>query len=571
MKSDRTPERPPADAHRNRPAAQLGLDGLTFFRRLIGGPPLGWTLEQAAVKGTDVDFSLVKGARRLEFTVAARLEPGRTARDCGVELRWRGDADWSDQERAVARAAAARLQETRCAALLARLRRDSLLYSDPRLGQAATRMERFYQVNDHSPDFWKFVYPEKRFLDGEVSSDRRYARVSHATLECRQNNPWMLVRPLRYFADSASPRRDGDSIYVDTSITEADVLGGKTQEILGRTLEKVAREEKPAFIHLSTTCLPELVGDNPAPFISRIESKLGVPVFWTSKTRPSGPAYARWLEQRLDELQSAPRRDPKAILLAGVADAAAREMGEQLCAALGLRVAGTVLPNLDFRRTPGLAAASAVVWLNPVGWETVSDAAFLRRGLKVVRHHPPFGLAGTRSWLERAAAVLGLRDRGRACAGLAARAQQLQELRHACRHRTVALVGDAADLELLIAPGGGFGFSVAGLLGELGFQVRCLVCAGPAAARRRAGAGTIEFVPFATPAQLDAELERGVDLVFTHFNHDPRLEAHGLLGFTESAFEMGLDGLLRSGLRLLDKCAARPFPRHRGFLNPWTA
>jgi len=144
-----------------------------------------------------------------------------------------------------------------------------------------------------------------------------------------------------------------------------------------------------------------------------------------------------------------------------------------------------------------------------------------------------------------------------------------------CRRRTAALIGDAADIELLVAQRRVLGFSAAALLGELGFDVRCLVFSpggkADAARLRRArapsGAGTIEFVPFSSRAQLDRLLAGGADLVFSHFNHDPRLEARGLRGFTEAAFEPGLDGLLRSGRRLLAKCEGRPFPKHRALLR----
>ena len=552
-----------------RPRRRLGRGGLAHISELFGGPAAGWELDEVFLGERALDVALVKDSRRLEL----RLD--RDAAD-GLRLSTRGpDGGAEDDERELLRAAGAGAAGASFTGLFARLSRDSLLYADPRGEWGQSRFERYYRLVDHSPDYWKFVYPQARFLEQEISFGVRYAKVSHATLECRLNNPQLTVGPLRFFADDPKPRSESDdSSYTDTEITEADVVAGRTQEILAGALERVAREEKPAFIHLKTTCLPELVGDNPSSAIERLDKELGVPVLWTSKTRDPGPVYEAMLERALDGAPAA-ARDPDAVLLAGIPSPEVQREAAELLGGLGLRVAGALFPELDVKRAGGAGTAGAVVWLNPVGWGKIEDAAFLKRGLAVVRHHPPFGLAGTRRWLERAASVLGRDGVEETWARVeSARAAELEALRVQCRRRTVALAGDRDDVELLTSTGRAFGFSVAGLMCELGFNVRCLVWGAGAGARRpktNSGAGTVEFVPFSTRTQLDRELGRGIDLAFTHFNHDPRLEAHGLPGFTEAAFEPGLDGLLRTGRRLLTRCAARPFPRHRAYLTPWTA
>lgn len=555
---------------------QLGRDGLAFFKGLLGGPPAGWALEKAAFSSLALDFSLVNGPRRLDFEISPQPRRSAAGGELGALLRCARE-DITEEESGLVSLMAAGLAATRFDELLARLRLDALLYSDSEGSRIPSRLERYYRVVDHSPDFWKFVYPQWRCLEEKVNLGAHWARINYATLECRMANPDPHAPSLRFFADEDSAADEDDCKSVEADITEADVVGGRTQALLGRTLDEVARREGPAYIHLNTTCMPELIGDTPVPFMSRIETELGVPVFWTSKTRPGGPLYSAWIERLLDETKFSARRDPRAVLLAGVPSPAAREQAEELCAALGVRVLGTIFPDLDFRRTPAMRDASAVVWLDPVGWESIGDGPFLRHDLAVVRHHPPYGVAGTLAWLERVASVLGIAGAEAAFARVQeARAADLDALRTQCRRRTVALIGDTADLELLVVQRRALGFSTATLLGELGFNVRCLVFSpgkkADAARLRRprapAGAGTIEFLPFSSKAQLDRQLARGVDLVFSHFNHDPRLEARGLLGFTEAAFEPGLDGLLSSGRRLLMKCEARPFPRHRDHLSP---
>ncbi len=557
------------------PRRQLGRDGLAYLKGLLGGPPAGWALEKAAFTSLALDFSLVNGPRRLDFEAAPELRRGAAGGELGVRLRCARE-DLTEEEAGLARDLAAGLAATSYGGLISRLRRDDLLYSDSDGGRLPSRLERYYRVVDHTPDFWKFVYPQWRCLEEKVNLGSHWARINYATLECRFGNPNAGTPSLRFFADEGGDDAEDGCRSVEADITEADVVGGRTQELLGRSLDEVARRDAPAYIHLNTTCMPELLGDTPAPFISRIETELGVPVFWTSKTRPGGPLYSTWIERLLDETRFSSRRDPRAVLLAGVSSPAVRAQAEELCAALGVRVLGTIFPDLDFRRTPGMREASAVVWLDPVGWEAIGDGPFLRHDLAVVRHHPPYGLAGTQAWLGRIGSVLGIEGAEDAFARvLESRAAPLDALRTECRRRTVALIGDAADIELLVVQRRVLGFSAAALLGELGFNARCLVyspggkadAARPRRARAPAGAGTIEFVPFSSQAQLDRQLVRGVDLVFSHFNHDPRLEARGLGGFTEGVFEPGLDGLLRSGRRLLAKCEGRPFPRHRALLR----
>ncbi|MCM2303926.1 MAG: nitrogenase component 1, partial [Elusimicrobia bacterium] len=524
---------PGAPARRDAPGPrrQPGRDGLAFLKELLGGPPAGWALEKAAFTSRSLDFSLVNGPRRLDFEAAPQPRRGPAGGELGVGLRCARE-DLAEDERALAAELAAGLAAASFGEVIARLRRDDLLYSDSDGGRLPSRLERYYRVVDHTPDFWKFVYPQWRCLEEKVNLGAHWARINYATLECRFGNPNAGSPSLRFFADEGGDEAEDGCRSVEADITEADVVGGRTQELLGRSLDEVARREKPAYIHLNTTCMPELLGDTPAPFIGRIEAELGVPVFWTSKTRPGGPLYSTWIERLLDETRFSARRDPRAVLLAGVASPAARAQAEELCAALGVRVLGTIFPDLDFRRTPGMREASAVVWLDPVGWEAIGDGPFLRHDLAVVRHHPPYGVAGTRAWLGRVASVLGLEGAEAAFARvLESRAAPLDALRAECRRRTAALIGDAADIELLAAQRRVLGFSAAALLGELGFDVRCLVF-GPggkadAARLRRArapsGAGTIEFVPFSSRAQLDRLLAGGVDLVFSHFNHDPRL------------------------------------------------
>ncbi len=322
---------------------------------------------------------------------------------------------------------------------------------------------------------------------------------------------------------------------------------------------------QPQVVHLMTTCLPELIGDDPRPLLRRIEQEGHAAVCWSSKTRDPAQSFDQLISRKLQELSLGKVRDPNAVILAGIPSVQAAQEAASLLAELGLKVVGELFPKIALRESDQQPGASAVVWLNPVGWEKLSNDPFLNAGLAVVRYHPPFGCAGTQLWLQRVCEVLG---RDSSCLrGIEAKHQQaFGTLRAQCVTRRIALVGDRADLEVLVSRGRSMGMSVASVLCDLGFRVACFVydpC--PVAALRQppraTGAGSLEFVPFSTAQQLDELLACDVDAAFTHFSHDPRLEAFGIPGFCEDTFEPGYLGMVRTGNRILHKMQTRAFPR----------
>jgi len=110
---------------------------------------------------------------------------------------------------------------------------------------------------------------------------------------------------------------------------------------------------------------------------------------------------------------------------------------------------------------------------------------------------------------------------------------------------------------------------------ELGFPVKCLVYdhRGGDSLRqpeKPVSAGSVEFISFNTPPELDRLLGGDIALAFTHFNHDPRLAAHSVPGFCEDWFEIGVRGMIASGRRLVARAQARPLREYRSFLTKWT-
>ena len=442
-----------------------------------------------------------------------------------------------------------------------------------------SRLDRFYRRVDRSGDWFKFSWPERAFLDSQVEFPGDPVRIQHGTLECGVNGPMTGIASLRYFAGrdrmNARPGKgpQGSARYVSTVISQEDVLAGRTFALLRDTMIHVVEQDRPSCLNLSTTCLPELIGDNPTALIREVEQRFGTQVFWTSKTRNPGDSYQAWLRRTLEATPFSADRDDRLVVVAGLLNPEDRIEAERLLSAAGIAVAGHLLPSLGVADIEGLPRVRALVWGNPNGWHSVGDEVF-RGALEVVRSDPPMGLKGTAEWLSHVAAALGLSGAGPAVEEMMRDCERsLEPIRREAGALSVGLIGDRADLDLLLRKEF-LGYSVGFLLCEIGFNVKCLVYDpdGSSDLARPAtpvAAGTVEFVPFDSRPALDRLIADRVDLAFSHLTDDPRLSAHGVRGFCEGVFDLGLTGLLRAGRRLLDTARLRWPTGHRKHLTGW--
>ena len=450
---------------------------------------------------------------------------------------------------------------------------DALLYSLPsgRPG-LADRLSTYYRRPQDADGWWRFVFADEAFLRQKIELGGRGATVHHASFECSFTTPRTEIKSLSLFDEASRPT--GSRIHPSTTfLSEQEVVAGVTQKRLEETLDELAASGSYDYVDVQTTCLPDMIGDNPTAAVRRAAVDHGVPVFWSPKTAREESLYDRMIRDRLKALGGGGERDPQKTILCAAQGQEAEELSG-LLARLGLDTERVLLPLLPYDDEPGQLTAGSLVWANPVGWEWLDDALFTDR-FQVVKGHPPFGLRGTQRWVRRVSDCLGvdplaadtlLEDLAHRYAGA------LDELRARCSKHRVALIGTQQEIEALVAGGSALGFSVGELLKEMGFELELLVydpegrLAKVGERGRESGA---TFHAFSTPEALDAALGDELSLALTSFTRDPRLASHAIAGFGLSVFEMGMEGFLRAGRVLARRAEARPLPGYRGHLASW--
>jgi len=559
---------PPADEPRRYP---LGRGGRQAFADAAGLADEGWRLVDATLSRRDLRVVLSREGVQLTLDLVARPVEPRGAGGHAFTVTRRSPRDEA-HEPLVARLQR-RLAESPAEGLVATLRRDLLQWTEAGGEPRPDQVRAFFATPYWNDQWWRFLLPSKGALSQQVRLGGRRGYVHHCSRECEASGIIGVALPsTRLFAhEQRSDQMPVRSVW--TALDEESVLAGRSLELLERAVVQLAAPGDLDEIDVQSSCVPDLIGDNPGAVARRVHEASGVRVNWNAKTRPEEDTYARLIEQRLAQALTEASSDPRRVLLGGLGPRhpAVTEL-TALLTALDLEVAGTLFPELPADLAPG--PVGALVWANPIGWEWIAPRWLLDH-VAVVSTYPPYGLAGTERWLRRVAAVLEVPGGDARVDGLAAGwRQRLEPLRERCARHRLGLVGDRRDLADFVSRDGAFGCSLAEVLVEMGFTIEALVYepeASPGQAPTWAAAeppAGLRFTPFATRADLDGLLGSGLSAVFSSFRADPRLAAHGVPSFAEDQLALGVEGLFGMASRLLARCERQAFAGVRRYLAP---
>jgi hypothetical protein len=264
--------------------------------------------------------------------------------------------------------------------------------------------------------------------------------------------------------------------------------------------------------------------------------------------------------------------DPAGVNLCGyfTADAPARAEVEALLAAVGVRVRGVAFPYVDPASVAALASASLWV-VSP--WAVVEKglgAAVDGLGLKALRTPGPFGMDGTRRWVDAIATALGLPplDAGRFESLVRPWQAAWEGVRARLAGRSAALVAPGAHLAEALGPAFFYGLDPVALLRDLGLRVFLVPTGQPGDACKDPGAipDGVELILPAPGEPVSGTLRRaGCDLVYSDYATDARVLAAGAMPFGVRDLEPGPGGAVRTGQRILARCGT-PFFRSYGHL-----
>ncbi|MBM4371175.1 MAG: hypothetical protein FJ098_05950, partial [Deltaproteobacteria bacterium] len=423
-----------------------------------------------------------------------------------------------------------------------------------------------------------------------------FSFVQHSDSECIHVNPhcaapivWFVSYPWedrRGEQRAAQAGRQVESLataeLVTTELDENDVILGnpdKLDRALAYAVKAQARHGKTIFF--SNTCVPVVTGEDVESRVDKVRASCGCPMlFLTVTPRSMVNVFQEILvDRRLAAEAATGPPAPGTVNLVGFARR--RDLGELtgLLSACGVSVGCVLLPDLD----PGLVDRLPSAGLNVLRpnnlWQNLYDQVMYSSRTPAITPQAPYGVQGTRRWLTEVARAAGSGvDADRVWQeAFAPRQEAWETLRGRIRGHRVALVVRGEETYHLTRPASTWGIPLVEVLEELGFGLDVLLHVGSRAAAHKAATevqgvltdpGRHMIKGFNSFELLRRRLaESAAEAVVTSHTFDWRVTGSGKVPVSLQVFEMGLEGALRTGARLLEACRTpfyRRYARHLG-------
>ena len=433
------------------------------------------------------------------------------------------------------------------------------------------------------PSAWRDFFQERqlrRDFAASLTLKDPCVYVSHGDFECQMASPRMdgervsfLSYPWVHPSAGLPHGRLRVAAALSTDLDESDVILGGAKK-LDALLASVARGAPAGcLVALVPDCVPLLTGEDVEGIVRRRAPALGERLVYLNL---AADPRATLFEKLFAKFHGGGRRRAARgrVNLVGFPDVAGTRELIGLLAGLGVLVNARLLPDFsvaEIRRWDGadlqvllphrlLEAAFERAALSAKGGRTRSEDGVpmaAAAGRRAVAPPAPYGLAGTRRWLEAVLAAAGkprlLRE---AWPRLSADAEAgFRRAKSRLRGRSVILVDDALAVARYSDPCRTFGVPLLPVLREMGVGVRFALYRAPGKARPpRRGVRW-----FSSPRELGRIL-RGEPCraVFSNVFFDRRITRAGKTPFSLSIFEMGLAGAVRS-LRRMDGVTSLDF------------
>lgn len=419
--------------------------------------------------------------------------------------------------------------------------------------------------------------------------------VHHADIECHASDvprfdgsvnflnfprqePWALA------PHGGDARLQGGSRFLLTDMDDRDVIKGadtRLEHLLAvvgdpidpaREVPEVTGAPPPAgaaagVVFVVPTCISLITGDDIDAAASRRGVRRRMPVLNIGNQNDPFAAMFRLVAKEPGFRDRA--RRPGRVNLVGLPYFAGRAGLLGLLREGGVEVGCELLPAFDLEQARDYCAASAQVLYPSDQAREIYEQTLAPFGLETVAPPSPFGVEGTRHWVEAVGASVGLEA---ACAEAFARSfaalrPRWDALRARARGVTLGFVVDDASAEMLRDPTRLLGVPLARMLVEMGFSLEALRYEAPG--RTAPPVAGFDTRAFRSPEGL-AEALRGsrARAFYSDVRFDGRITGAGKEVFSLADVAMGLAGAVDTLERLLARCE-RPFLRRYGaWLTP---
>jgi hypothetical protein len=437
------------------------------------------------------------------------------------------------------------------------------------------------------PNGWRNFFEQKEMHRGLFHGLRGpITVVHHADIECHASDaprfdgsvnflnfprqePW--PRP----ADGPDARLQDGSRFLLTDMDDRDVIKGADTR-LEHLLAAVGTPCDPGTEAPSTngassgvvfvvpTCISLVTGDDIDAAANRRGVRRRMPILNVGNQNDPFAAMFHLVSQEPGFRDRA--RRPHRVNLVGLPFFTGRNALLELLRDGGVEPGCELLPAFDLAQARDYCTASVQVLYPSDQAREVYQRTLSALPLETIAPPAPFGIEGTRHWIESIGASVGLEA---SCSAAFDRAftklhTRWEALRARARDVTLGFVVDDAGAEVLRDPTRTLGVPLVRMLIEMGFSLLAL--------RHEAHGRTVsplegfETIPFRTPEQLSEALRTSRARAFySDVFFDRRITGAGKEIFSLADVAMGLQGAVDTLARLLARCE-RPFLRRYG---PW--